>query len=137
MAIGSYHAQASAYLQAPPQPLSGALLGRSLSPTASRVQGGASFNNGTSAGPTALGTAWELWVQGCTGLSVMTAVNGHGGTPKPGPAGVEATPEHRLLPGAENLNVHVYLLLSRVCHVVHGSFPTHKVHLFFCFSGKK
>lgn len=77
-------------------------------------------------------------MEGWAGLSVMTAMKGHRGPPKPGPAGVESTPEHRLLlRPPENLNVHAYLLLSRVCHVVHGSFPTHKVHLFFCFSGKK
>lgn len=49
-------------------------------------------------------------------------------------AGVGSMLEHRLLLGPpENLNVHAYLLLSRVCHVVHGSFPTHKVHLFLFF----
>nr|XP_055206104.1 histone-lysine N-methyltransferase 2D-like [Gorilla gorilla gorilla] len=32
------------------------------------------------------------------------------------------------------LNVCAYLLLTCLCHVVNGSFPTQEVHLFFCFS---
>lgn len=34
------------------------------------------------------------------------------------------------------LNVHAYLLLTRVCHVVNGSFPTREVHLFLFFLKK-
>lgn len=46
-------------------------------------------------------------------------------------------PRDRLLLGRPtHLNVRAYLLPTRVCHVVSGSFPTQEVHLFLFFLRK-
>lgn len=87
--------------------------------------------------PRSFSVALQVWGGCWTPIHLQCSLGPRGHAPKGmgGGPGAGSDAQHRLLLGRPTyLNVHAYLLLTRVCHAVSGSFPTQGT--FFCFSQK-